>query len=208
MSLPVFLADGQTVVRNGLKPCHEKSLVAPVFYRCGWRRLKTCATNGGGRGGLPHHLFHALRVGQRPMNDWNEKISEKKGITMTPHILNGEDHKGVRQSLRDWLELSFPRYQLIEAASGEEGVTLSQAMAPCLVIMDIGLPGMNGIEAAQGIKAVAPATQVVMLTMFDDEAHRAAAAAAGVSAYVPKRMVQTELLPVLTRLLAGEGGEN
>jgi DNA-binding NarL/FixJ family response regulator len=127
---------------------------------------------------------------------------------MSPHILIVEDHQGVRQSLRELLELSFPRYRLLEANSGEEGVTVAQAMAPCLVIMDIGLPGMNGIEAAQGIKAVAPATRVVMLTMFDDEAHRADAAAVGVSAYVPKRKVQTELLPVLTRLLAEDSGEN
>lgn len=126
---------------------------------------------------------------------------------MSPHILIVEDHKGVRQSLREWLELSFPGYQLLEAASGEEGVAVAQAMSPCLVILDIGLPGMNGIEAAQGIKAAAPATRVVMLTMYDDEAHRADAAAAGVSAYVPKRKVQTELLPVLTRLLAEDRGE-
>ena len=90
-------------------------------------------------------------------------------------------------------------------ASGEEGVTVAQAMSPCLVIMDIGLPGMNGIEAAQGIKAAAPATRVVMLTMYDDEAHRSDAAAAGVSAYVPKSKVRMELLPVLTRLLAEDG---
>ena len=96
--------------------------------------------------------------------------------------------------------------QLLEATSGEEGVTVAQAMSPGLVIMDIGLPGMNGIEAAAGIKAAVPTTRVVMLTMHDDEAHRAAAAAAGVSAYVPKRKVRTELLPVLTRLLAEDGG--
>jgi NarL family two-component system response regulator LiaR len=129
-------------------------------------------------------------------------------MTMSPHILIVEDHKGVRQSLREWLELSFPRYQLLEATSGEEGVTVAQAMSPCLVILDIGLPGMNGIEAAQDIKAAVPTTRVVMLTMYDDEAHRADAAAAGVSAYVPKRKVQTELLPVLTRLLAEDRGEN
>jgi len=126
---------------------------------------------------------------------------------MSPHILIVEDHKGVSQSLREWLELSFPGYHLLEATSGEEGVTLAQAMSPCLVILDIGLPGMNGIEASQGIKAAAPATQVVVLTIHDDEAHRADAAAAGVSAYVPKRKVQTELLPVLTRLLAEDRGE-
>jgi len=126
---------------------------------------------------------------------------------MSPHILIVEDHKGVRQSLREWLEISFPDYQLLEANSGEEAVTVAQAMSPCLVIMDINLPGMNGIEAAQGIKAAAPATRVVVLTIYDDEAHRAAAAAAGVSAYVPKRKVQTELLPVLTRLLAEDREE-
>jgi two-component system, NarL family, invasion response regulator UvrY len=121
---------------------------------------------------------------------------------MKPHILIVEDHQGVRQSLREWLELSFPRYQVMEATSGEDAVAVAQAMAPCLVIMDIGLPGMSGIEATQGIIAAAPTTRVVMLTMYDDEAHRADATAAGVSAYVPKRKVQKELLPVLTRLLA------
>jgi len=70
--------------------------------------------------------------------------------------------------------------------------------------MDIGVPAMRGIEAAQGIKALLPDTHVVMLTIYDDEAHRADAAAAGASAYVPKRKVQTELLPVVTRLLSGE----
>lgn len=121
---------------------------------------------------------------------------------MSPHILIVEDHQGVRQSLREWLEISFPHYQLLEATSGKDAVTMAQTLSPCLVIMDIGLPGMNGIDATQRIKAAAPATRVVMLTIYDDEAHRADAAAAGVSAYVPKRKVQTELLPVLTRLLA------
>jgi DNA-binding NarL/FixJ family response regulator len=123
---------------------------------------------------------------------------------MNRNILIVEDHVVVRQSLREWLELSFPHYQLLEATSGEEAVTMAQAMNPRLIIMDIGLPGMSGIEAAQGIKAMLPDTHVVMLTIYDDEAHRADAAAAGASAYVPKRKVQTELLPVVTRLLSGE----
>jgi DNA-binding NarL/FixJ family response regulator len=120
---------------------------------------------------------------------------------MSPHILIVEDHQGVRQSLREWLELSFPDYQLLEAKNGEDAINVAQTMSPGLVIMDIGLPGMSGIEAAQNIKAAVPETRVVMLTIYDDEAHRSDAAAAGVSAYVPKRKVQTELLPVLTRLL-------
>jgi DNA-binding NarL/FixJ family response regulator len=123
---------------------------------------------------------------------------------MNHNILIVEDHVIVRQSLREWLELSFPHYQLLEATSGEEAVTMAQTLNPRLVIMDIGLPGMSGIEAAQSIKAALPDTHVVMLTIYDDEAHRADAAAAGASAYVPKRKVQTELLPIVTRLLSGE----
>jgi DNA-binding NarL/FixJ family response regulator len=123
---------------------------------------------------------------------------------MNHNILIVEDHVVVRQSLREWLELSFPHYQLLEATSGEEAVTMARTMTPRLIIMDIGLPGMSGIEAAQGIKAMLPDTHVVMLTIYDDEAHRADAAAAGASAYVPKRKVQTELLPVVSRLLSGE----
>jgi DNA-binding NarL/FixJ family response regulator len=121
---------------------------------------------------------------------------------MNHQILIVEDHDGVRQSLREWLELVFPQYHLVEATSGEEALTLAQSISPRVVIMDIGLPGMNGIEAAQDIKKAAPSTLVVMLSIYDDEAHRADATAAGACAYVPKRKVQTELLPVLTRLLA------
>ncbi len=123
---------------------------------------------------------------------------------MNHNILIVEDHVVVRQSLREWLELSFPHYQLLEATSGEEAVTMAQTMSPRLIIMDIGLPGMSGIQATQSIKAALPDTLVVMLTIYDDEAHRADAAAAGASAYVPKRKVQTELLPIVTRLLSGE----
>jgi hypothetical protein len=50
----------------------------------------------------------------------DEKISEKKGITLNPHILIGEDHQGVRQSRREWLELSFPRCQLLAEDRGEK----------------------------------------------------------------------------------------
>jgi len=126
---------------------------------------------------------------------------------MSQHILIVEDHPGVRKSLREWLELSFPQYQLLEAATGEEGVTMAQAASPCLVIMDIGLPGMSGIEATEAIKKLVPSTQVVMLTVYDDDDYRTHAAAAGASAYVAKRKVKTELLPAIRQLLGVQKGE-
>jgi DNA-binding NarL/FixJ family response regulator len=126
---------------------------------------------------------------------------------MDPKILIVEDHQGVRKSLREWLGLSFPQYQLLEATTGEEAVTMAQAVTPCLVIMDIGLPGISGIEALASIKKSLPSTQVVMLTVCDDDDYRNHAAAAGASAYVAKRKVKTELLPTIRRVLEERQGE-
>ena len=124
--------------------------------------------------------------------------------TAQPAILIVEDHDAVRRSLRDWLEVVFPQYRVVEAASGEEAIVVAQADAPRLVIMDINLAEMNGIVATQRIKAIVPAAPVVMLTIHEDQAYRADAAAAGASAYVLKRQMHTQLLPTLQALLANQ----
>jgi len=108
----------------------------------------------------------------------------------------------VRKSLRQWLERAFPQYQFVEAASGEEAIDIAQARVPCAVIMDISLPGMNGIEATRHIKDTMPTTQVVILTIHEEKAFRDDAAAAGANAYVPKRMMRKELVAALTAILA------
>ncbi len=123
---------------------------------------------------------------------------------MPATILIVEDHDAVRRSLRDWLEVEFPQCRVIEAASGEEAVALIQIESPRLVVMDITLPGMSGIEATRQIKAILPSAQIVILTIHEDDTHRADATAAGASAYVSKRAMQTELLPTLAALLAND----
>ena len=123
---------------------------------------------------------------------------------MPATILIVEDHDTVRRSLRDWLEVEFPQCRVIEAASGEEAIALIRIESPRLVIMDITLPGMSGIEATRQIKATLPSVQIAMLTVHEDDTHRADATAAGASAYVPKRAMQTELIPTLTALLAND----
>ena len=110
----------------------------------------------------------------------------------------------MRKSLREWLEGAFPKYQFIEAASGEEAINIAQARAPCAVIMDISLPGISGIEATRQIKAAMPTTRVVILTVHEEKAFRDDATAAGASAFVPKRMMQKILLPTLMAVLAAE----
>ena len=120
---------------------------------------------------------------------------------MAATILIVEDHDAVRRSLRDWLEVEFPQCRVIDAASGEEAIALIRGESPRLVLMDISLPGMSGVEATRQIKAALPSAQVVMLTIHENDTYRADATTAGASAYVTKRVMQTELIPTLAALL-------
>ena len=121
---------------------------------------------------------------------------------MPATILIVEDHNDVRKALRDWLGLEFHQHRVIEAASGEEAITLARIESPCVVIMDIRLPGMNGIETTRQIKAALPSTQIVMLTIRTGDIYCAHAKAAGASAYVTKQRICNELGPTLAELLA------
>lgn len=121
---------------------------------------------------------------------------------MSPTILIVEDHDAMRSALREWLETVFPHCRVIEAANAREAIIVAQAELPKVILMDIGLPQMNGIEASRRIKASVPSAQIVVLTIHEDKAYRADAEAAGVSAYIPKRTMQTELVSTLAALLS------
>jgi DNA-binding NarL/FixJ family response regulator len=124
---------------------------------------------------------------------------------MNPIILIVDDHGPTLLSLKSWLELDYHGCRVVEAASGEEAVSLAVASMPSLVLMDVALPGINGIEATRQIKALLPATHIVMLSIDDNEAYRLLAASAGASAYVSKWRMQTELQPMLDQMLALAG---
>jgi len=121
---------------------------------------------------------------------------------MPATILIVEDHDAVRRVLRDRLKVEFPECRIIEAGSGEEAIALTRTETPRLVVMDISLPGMDGIEATRQIKATSPPVQIVMWTNHDDHIYRAHATAAGASAYVPKPAMLAGLVPTLAELLA------
>lgn len=127
---------------------------------------------------------------------------------MCPTILIVDDHDAVRTSLLDWFGTVFPDCALAEARSGEEAVELALARPPDVILMDIGLPQMSGIEAARRIKAAAPQVQVVMLTIHETPEYQADAAAAGVTAYILKRQMYRELIPTLQRLLSSSASPN
>ena len=119
-------------------------------------------------------------------------------------ILIVDDHDQVRASLKNWLGATFPNHDFIEAASGEEAVAMSRENEPVLVLMDIALPEMNGIEATRQIKAARPATQVVMLTIHDAPDYRRDAEEAGACAFIGKERAHSCLIPVLRRLLEAQ----
>lgn len=120
---------------------------------------------------------------------------------MSGPILIVEDHDKVRLALRKLLEVKFSQYEVIEARSGEEAITLALSEDPQLIIMDITLPGMSGIEATRRIRASASSPLVVMFTIHEDDIYRKEARDAGAVAYVAKHALQSELLPQLSSLL-------
>ena len=125
---------------------------------------------------------------------------------MSAPILIVEDHEIVRRALRDLLEVRFSEYPVIETASGEEVFDLKLTEPPRLVIMDISLPGMSGIEATRKLRASFPSTPILIFTVHEDSIYRQEAEAAGACAYVPKRALQNDLLPQLTSILVDSNG--
>ncbi len=130
-------------------------------------------------------------------------MSEKQDFKHSnePRILIVEDNKAIRASMRQWLHHIFPDFEFIQAESGEEALQLAIAHTPILVLMDIGLPVMNGNEAIRLIKTRLPETRAIVLSIHEGLAYRKEAFEAGASAYVPKRTMHTDLVPVIKRML-------
>jgi DNA-binding NarL/FixJ family response regulator len=120
---------------------------------------------------------------------------------MKPVILIVEDHDALRESLQKWLGSVFQNSSVLQSKSAEEALAKVMEIQPDVVLMDVMLPGMSGIDAARLIKDAVPKARVVMLSIYEDSDYRAGAAAAGANVYIPKRKMGTELIPVLTKLL-------
>jgi DNA-binding NarL/FixJ family response regulator len=121
---------------------------------------------------------------------------------MSRTILIADDHAVLRQLLQTQLKEWFADLDIVEAEDGEHAVAVAAEIGPDVVIMDLDLPGMSGIEATRAIKKLQPDTRIVVLTVHELEAYQAGAAEAGADAYIAKRHIQSKLRDVLTRMLA------
>lgn len=118
-------------------------------------------------------------------------------------VLIVEDHVATREALQVLLQgaLADRGLHIRVAESAELAISLVEAEAPDIVIMDITLPGMNGIEATEIIRRIAPATDVVMHSNSDMDIYREMSARVGASAFVSKRHTGRELVPAVLGLL-------
>ncbi len=123
---------------------------------------------------------------------------------MTSRLLLVDDHAVVRSGLRMLLEPEADFEVVGEAGSGREALKAVAEMRPDIVLMDIGLPDISGIEAAAEIKRLRPETAIVALTIHEDEEYFFKMLAAGASGYVPKRAAPEELLTALRAAATGE----
>jgi len=102
-----------------------------------------------------------------------------------PTVLLVEDSVESRQALRELLE-EMDLTIVGEAADGSKGIELAESLRPDVVLMDVRMPGIDGLEATAVIRERLPATRVIVLTTFDDESLRRRAHEAGAAAYLLK----------------------
>lgn len=120
------------------------------------------------------------------------------------HILIADDHTLFRDGLRS-LFLSVPDTDVVgEAATGLEAVQQAEALQPDVVLMDIQMPGLNGIEATRQIVRTSPHIGVVVVTMFEDDDSVFASMRAGARGYVLKGADQEEMLRTIRAVARGE----
>jgi two-component system response regulator NreC len=123
---------------------------------------------------------------------------------MGTKLLLVDDHAVVRSGLRMLLE-SEPDVEIVgEAGTGKEALEAVRQLMPDVILMDINLPDISGIEAAQMIKTEFPAIAVVALTIHEDQEYFFKMLEAGASGYVPKRAAPDELLTAIRVAAAGE----
>jgi DNA-binding NarL/FixJ family response regulator len=125
-------------------------------------------------------------------------------------VLVVDDHPVFRQGLRDILGIEADLAVVGEAASGDQALALAQALHPQVVLMDINLPGMNGLLVTKRLRTVLPELRVIMLTGYDDNEQRVHAIRAGAAGYCAKEIMPSQLVGAIREVMAGRyfvGGE-
>ena len=118
-----------------------------------------------------------------------------------PRLLIVDDHEIFRRGLRALLEPSSEWQICGEAVDGLDAIAQCKSLKPDIVVLDVSMPGLNGLEAARRIKQEKPEPQIVIITQHDSPQIRSAALEAGAQAFVTKSAVGSELVSALRNLI-------
>jgi DNA-binding NarL/FixJ family response regulator len=118
-------------------------------------------------------------------------------------VLIADDHGIVRSGLRMLLERQGDMEVVAEAADGVSALERSQAERPDVAVLDVSMPRMTGLQAAREIRAHAPETRVLLLSMHDDERYFLEGLEAGAAGYVLKRAADTDLIGAVRTVAGG-----
>ncbi|RAV01781.1 response regulator transcription factor [Paenibacillus sp. YN15] len=119
-------------------------------------------------------------------------------------VLLADDHPLFRSGLKNVLQAD-PAFNIVgEASRGDEALLLARGCKPDLVIMDVSMPVMDGIECTRQLKEHDPSIKVLMLSTYSDDAYWQESMEAGASGYVLKRAVDTELIIAIRAVMEGE----
>jgi DNA-binding NarL/FixJ family response regulator len=119
-----------------------------------------------------------------------------------PRLVIADDSALIRRAIEMTLNSECEIVASVE--DGEAAVTAAATLSPELILLDISMPGLNGLEAARRIKVVCPAILLIFLSNYDDKSYIQAAFDAGGSAYVTKGRMVSELLPAIRDVLSGK----
>jgi DNA-binding NarL/FixJ family response regulator len=129
------------------------------------------------------------------------------GSIMGIHLLIVDDDVRFRETLRHLLSQLDDVVILGEAGDGDEALRLAEALHPDVVLMDLGMPRMNGVEATRRLKASRPDLVVIVITVHDNDAYRRTALAAGAEAFLVKKTLGVDLRPTLMRVAGKRQGQ-
>jgi len=123
---------------------------------------------------------------------------------MSIKVILADDHQIMREGLRSVLEKQKDMEVVAEAKNGREAVELSQELSPDVIVMDIAMPDLNGIEATRQIVAQAPEVKVLALSMHSDRRFAAGMLSAGASGYLLKDCASEELVQAIRTVTSGQ----
>lgn len=130
-------------------------------------------------------------------------MPDKSASSTTIRVLLADDHDILRQGLKMLLNMQQEMQVVGEARTGREAVDMAKGLMPDVVVMDITMPDMDGLEACQLIRSQQPATQVLMLTMHESEEYFLHALRMGAAGYLVKKAAPSDLQMAINSIAQG-----